>query len=265
MKKTTILCAILLMVMQCAFAQNKKDLQATIDQLNTKIAEQAKTIESLQLQLTTANNTIAVLQQTMEKKQSGALMTAKDSVADIILKFRACEEWEECLQYVMEPERVKPLMQSYYAKKGYSSKELEMKTIKNGLVKLKDNLYVTKGLGISGYYVVKAGNEYKIDWEATWEYNPIEMLELENMPGKIIEWRGSISISSSYENDWFHRYYGNTYLFTKKGTKVDKDMFEIMKDNSYHDVIVKVKRTTDGAGDPMNEIVEVVSKSLSKY
>ncbi len=284
MKKTTILCAILLMVTLCTIAQNKKDLQATIDQLNTKIADQAKTIESLQLQLTTANNTIALLQQTMEKKQSGDLVTAKDSVADVILKFRACEEWEECLQYVMEPERVKPLMQSYYLKIGYSSKELDMKTIKNGLVKLKENLYITKGFGIGGYYVVKTHNDYKIDWEATWEYNPIELLELENMPGKTIEWRGQLKYASrpsstityedgtkeeqyNYDNNKYNRYsiFGGDYLFARRETKVDKDLFEIMKDGEYHSVIVKVKRTRDGDGDSFNEIVEVVSKYFSKY
>ena len=36
-----------------AFTQNKKELQATVDLLNTKIVEQEKTIESQQLQLTT--------------------------------------------------------------------------------------------------------------------------------------------------------------------------------------------------------------------
>lgn len=272
MKKTTILCAILLMVTLCTFAQNKKELQATIDQLNTKVAEQAKLIETqtklietLQSQLTTANNTITLLQQTMEAKKNGALVSAKDSIADVIVKYRACEEWEERLQYVMEPERIRPLMQSYYAKKGINSKELDFEAIKKGLVKLKENLFVTKGLGIGGYYVVKTNEGYKVDWEATVEYNPVEMLELEDMPGKTIEWRGTISISSGYENDWFHRYYGKVYLFTQKGTKVDKEMFEITKDGSYHDVIIKVKRTTDGAGEPMNEIVEVVSKNLSKY
>ena len=181
MKKTTILSFVLFAVVQCVFAQNKKELLATIDQLNTKVTEQAKTIEALQLQLTTANNTIMLLQQTVEAKKTGALVTAKDSIADVIIKFRACEEWEECLQYVMEPERVKPFMQSYYAAKGYNSKELEMKTIKNGVVKLKENLYKTRGSGIGGFYIVKTSDGYKLDWEATYDYNPVTILELNNM------------------------------------------------------------------------------------
>lgn len=275
MKRTIILCVIMLMTMTCTFAQNKKELQTTIDQLNTKVAEQAKLIETqtklietLQSQLTTANNTITSLQQTMEAKKNGALVSAKDSIADVIVKYRACEEWEERLQYVMEPERIRPLMQSYYAKKGFNSIELDFEAIKKGLVKLKENLFVTKGLGIGGYYVVKTNEGYKVDWEATVEYNPIEVLELENMPGKTIEWRGDIKISSDYEYKWYHRFFdmsSGKYMFTEKGTKVDKDMFEIMKDGEYHSIIVKVKRTTDSDGDSSYDIVEVVSKNLSKY
>lgn len=275
MKRTIILCVIMLMTMTCTFAQNKKELQTTIDQLNTKVAEQAKLIETqtklietLQSQLTTANNTITSLQQTMEAKKNGALVSAKDSIADVIVKYRACEEWEERLQYVMEPERIKPIMQKRVAKNGYSSKELEMKTIKNGIVKLKDNLYVTKGIGIGGYYVVKTNEGYKVDWEATVEYNPIEVLELENMPGKTIEWRGDFKIASIYENEWYRDFFdlsSGQHMFTKKGTKVDKDMFEIMKDGEYHSIIVKVKRTTDSDGDSFYDIVEVVSNSMSKY
>lgn len=56
----------------------------------------------------------------MEKKQNVTLVTAKDSVVDVILKYRACDEWENLLKYVMEPNRVRPLMQSYYAKNGVS-------------------------------------------------------------------------------------------------------------------------------------------------
>jgi len=200
----------------------------------------------------------------MEKKQNVTLVTAKDSVVDVILKYRACDEWENLLKYVMEPNRVRPLMQSYYAKNGVSSKELDFNTVKNALVKLKENLFVTKGSGVHGFYVVKTNEGYKVDWEATVEYNPVELLELENMSGKTIEWRGSIMMFSS-NNEWYHNYYGTTNLYAKKGTKADNDMFEIMKDKNTHHIIVKVKRTTDGAGNPMNEIVEVVSKNSSKY
>lgn len=281
-------------------AQNKKEMIASITELQTKVAElqaitaqQNRTIDSLNLQLSgqkailsATQQNISLLSQQQElfsqqlallKEQSGQqpkapkLETARDSVADFVVKYLSTENWEDLLPLIMEPERMKPIMQQFYQQKGYGAENKDFNEIRNSVVKIKSNLYKVNLW--DDYFVVKTDDGYKVDWEATmmhWMANLNELLETQSLGATKTVWLKLYRVGSNIDN--LNRYsssYPSGKYYTRVGTSIDQQMQKLLI-NGDRQVVVKVKvnkapDTKYKKGEKYLEIIELVRDGWSNY
>ena len=278
-------------------AQNKKEMQAivtdlqtavtnlqtTIQALQTTINAQSMTIESLNSQLTDSKATIKDLQQSLKElsdkhaaleKQlsqqpgSGVFIptTAQDSVAAFFVQFRALENWEDLVPYVMESERVKPAMQKYYAKKGYGAKQLEPAKVAGWTKKTKKNVYLID----DDIYVIKTADGYKVDWEASYLPKTFDLgafLNTQSIGSTVTVW-ASVEIDTYYDNSYWNSYkiwsYSLERCYTEKNSTIDKKLKALCQDGEKKMVLkVKIEKASDGS--KYLAPVEVVCDGYCKY
>lgn len=261
--KKFLINALLLVVTLSANAQSKQDLQNTINNLNQQVGQLKAMLDAKSEQLDQANQTIADLRQKLASGAAAAQKPAtyRDSIADLIEKYTNCASWQETLKYVMEPERVRPIMQKYYAGNGFSPTIWTAKEI------LKEAFRRFNGKNHTIYrcvnfYAVQTPEGYRIDWEATVEYNPVSLDDLNGKVGQTAEIRTCFnSIEADNSNDTWRCYYcRDYYLFTKTGTALDQQLYK-MQDS---DKILKVKYMSDNQGSYFL-VTDIVSTSFSKY
>jgi hypothetical protein len=193
--------------------------------------------------------------------------TTNDSLIDIRKKFYSCETWEKQLQYVMEPERVKPLMEDYYKKEVYSaSEENDIGGLK--IKRLQGKKYILYNLNST--YLVKTDDGYKIDWEATVRYNPLSLVEMRDYPDKEFEYRDRMVFESGRNN--IHAYNisdksGYGLAHAEENSKIDKRLDELMPYRSAEakDMILKIQYWFDNDGEYWYKITDIISENCSKY
>lgn len=197
-------------------------------------------------------------------------LTEVDSVVYVVGKFYCSQTWEQQLEFVMDSARVRPMMQKYYAK-GYGAKNLKIANLRYYTKKMNTNLFVCR----SGYdvddctYIIRQGNDFKIDWEATVTYNPLTLYELEQTPGKVVEWRANRFkynlYAPEYQNDYWERIYvKGAYFYCLKQNKAIDSIHAVCADNNVHQVILKI-RAVKTENEQYIEIVDFVKEGLSKY
>ena len=275
MKKILINTLFIVFVLS-ANAQSKSELQTTINNLNQQIGQLKAMLDAKSEQLDQANQTIAALRQKLASGAAAAQKPAtyRDSIADLIEKYTSCTSWQEALRYVMEPERVRPIMQKYYADQGFSPTIWTAEEIlKNEAFRRFNgkNYVIYK---CRNFYAVQTPDGYRLDWEASVEYNPVTHTELADKIGQSAEIRGCFNFVSYYDNDYFRGFtalgmfnsYGDNALFlTEKGSAIDKRLFAMLKNGEYIDMILKVKSLRDSEGNQYFLITDIVSTSFSKY
>ena len=274
MKKSALLSLLLACTLSLS-AQSKQDMQNTINQLNQQVGELKATLAIKTEQLEQANKTIDELRRqlaggtaTMQKP-----ITYRDSIADLIEKYTSCTSWQEALKYVMEPERVRPIMQKYYANLSFSPTIWTAEQILNEVFKRfsgkSHTIYKCRN-----FYAVQTPDGYRLDWEATVEYNPVTHTELADKIGQSAEIRGYFHFASYYDNDYFRGFtalgmfnsYGDNALFlTEKGSAIDKRLFAMLKNGADIDMILKMKSLRDSEGYQYFLVTDIVSTSFSKY
>lgn len=275
--KKFLINVLLLVVTLSANAQSKKDLQNTINNLNQQVGQLKAMLDAKSEQLDQANQTIADLRQKLASGAAAAQKPAtyRDSIADLIEKYTNCTSWQERLKYVMEPERVRPIMQKYYADKGFSPTMRSAEEIKNkAFRRFNGKNYVL--YKCNGYYAVQTPDGYRLDWEATNEYNPVTCTELANKIGQSAEIRGWFRYASYHDNDYYRAFLAvgiddidgkSTYFLTEKGSAIDKRLFAMLKNEAGIDMILKIKSLpdTDSEGYQYFLITDIISTSCSKY
>ena len=273
--KKFLITALLLVVTLSANAQSKKDLQNTINNLNQQVGQLKAMLDAKSEQLDQANQTIADLRQKLASGVAAAQQPAtyRDSIADLIEKYTNCTSWQEALRYVMEPERVRPIMQKYYADTGFSPTIRTAEEIKNkAFRRINGKNYVI--YYCNGYYAVQTPDGYRLDWEATAQYNPVTHTELADKIGQSAEIRGCFEYASGYENDYFRGFRADgirstngkmTYFLTEKGSAIDKRLFAMLKNGASIDMILKIKSDTESEGYQYFLITDIISTSFSKY
>lgn len=275
--KKFLINALLLVVTLSANAQSKKDLQNTINNLNQQVGQLKAMLDAKSEQLDQANQTIADLRQKLASGAAAAQKPAtyRDSIADLIEKYTNCTSLQEALRYVMEPERVRPIMQKYYADKGFSPTMRSAEEIKNkAFRRFNGKNYVIYMCGY--YYAVQTPEGYRLDWEATVQYNPVTCTELANKIGQSAEIRGCFWYRSYYDNDYYRAFRatdiddidGKTTVFlTEKGSAIDKRLFAMLQNGASMDMILKIKSLpdTDSEGYQYFLITDIISTSCSKY
>ena len=192
------------------FSQSKKDLQLQVDSLViqvNKIEESKKYLEgeikNLQLNLSNITTTMgfvsksnldleaqvkiqtAQIQKLISQNDSllrvfGASGEAKfvisptneaDSIIYVIQNYYKAKKWDDKLIYVLNPESVKPLMASAYKDeyKAYSYEKSQINIASSNYALGKTFKVFVDGKSI---YITKTNDGFKIDWEATYGYNP---------------------------------------------------------------------------------------------
>lgn len=262
MKKILINTLFIVFVLS-ANAQSKQDLQNTINNLNQQVGQLKAMLDAKSEQLDQANQTIADLRQKLASGAAAAQKPAtyRDSIADLIEKYTNCSSWQETLKYVMEPERVRPIMQKYYAEKGFSPTIWTAEEIlKEGFKRFSGKSHTI--YKCRNFYAVQTPDGYRLDWEASVEYNPVSLDDLNGKVGQTAEIRTCInSIAADNSNDTWRCYYcRDYYLFTKTGTALDQQLYK-MQDS---DKILKVKYMSDNQGSYFL-VTDIISTSFSKY
>jgi len=280
-------------------AQNKKEMQAiiadlqttvanlqtTIQALQTTINAQSMTIETLNGQLTDSKAAIRDLQQSVKAltdKQaaletqlsqtpgSGVFVprTAQDSVAAFFVQFRALENWEDLVPYVMEPERVKPAMQKFYTKEGYGAKRYDPADVAGKIKKAKNNIYTVNVH--PNCYIIKTAEGYKVDWEASYLPNTFDLqafLNTQSVGSTTTVW-AEVSIDTYYENSWWNKFYitghDGDYCYTEKNTAMDKKLRTLCQDGRKK-MVIKLKIDKNSDGSKYLAPIEIVCEDYSKY
>ena len=273
--KKFLINALLLVLTLSANAQSKQDLQNTINNLNQQVGQLKAMLDAKSEQLDQANQTIADLRQKLASGVAAAQQPAtyRDSIADLIEKYTNCTSWQEALRYVMEPERVRPIMQKYYADTGFSPTIRTAEEIKNkAFRRFNGKNYVL--YYCNGYYAVQTPDGYRLDWEATAQYNPVTHTELADKIGQSAEIRGCFEYASVYDNDYFRGFRADgmkitdgkiTYFRTEKGSAIDKRLFAMLQNGASIDMILKIKSDTESEGYQYFLITDIISTSFSKY
>lgn len=279
--KKTILILSMLMVVVYVSAQSKKEMLQTITEQSQTIGELKGKISSTEQQLQEAKGTIAKLQEEIAslkrelesaQAQNNKPMTYRDSLLDLRSKFYACETWQEQLQYVMEPERVRPLMERYYKDNTYSVTLVDNnKKVDITRVQGKSHVLYT----VNDDWIVKTDNGYKIDLEATWAENGVfygvTKKEVINNPNKEFEIRDFLrDFNDIYKNDYYLMYrafgwYADLYI--EKNSPVARKLQSLIPKGGDKYMIFKVKYVGEKGedGNDIFDITEVVHNILSKY
>lgn len=288
MKKILISALLVFGIVLSASAQGKKEMQesidalqsgqtalnAKVDQMNTLLLTFTQTLATLQSENATLKERLAKLEADLaalrgqgagvpavSNKRPVVLKTAADSMQAVLIDYINSASPEEASQYVMDVQRVKPLMMKYYEEvKDWEQGAWEWDSDLE-FNRIKKNVY-----GYSNGYIIKTPSGYKIDWEATVEYNPYTEAQMLAQPNKVFELRVDVGKSLSYVNDYWVRYttYGEPWIdfYAKKtnpqAAKLDKWIKQETKS-----VIVKVKWVP--GDDAHFELVEFVCEGYSKY
>ena len=286
MKKLFLILPMLIFMMP-AFAQNKKDLLQMISDLNQTIGELKGRVTIIEQQLKESNSKVANLEQQLQEAQKtiaslnesvGKMnftiskpMTYKDSIIAVVTDYLDCDSWQEQLKYVMEPERVRPLMAKYYKNHTFES-EIYNPLGGSNFLKIQGKNHIIYVLDDGDFYLVKTDDGYKIDWEATKRYGPT-LDEIKRNPNKEFELRTRLLNERQHIRDNYDVYtvweFDYVYCETRNNSTFAKKIRSLFGDEEVY-LTIKVKynhQETSPYGDVLHflEITDIVSNSLSKY
>jgi hypothetical protein len=206
----------------------------------------------------------------------------------VVRNYLRAKTWEDRLPYVMEPERVRPLMKARYEEHGLptltaiTARLIERKTVPS------EHLVVqgaaSNGLGIRASYnfpVRQTRDGYKIDWEAAVGYNSTALRAfLIQRPQGATRFRLQCELGTFYHGEFFGCQ-GTHYSvrlkqeeplelahgFVPKDSAEGKKLFELLKDGKQHEMTVELQNVGP-YGQPLERpdagvvsIVRVVSES----
>ncbi len=250
-----------------------------VSKSNTDLEKQVKDQNILIEKLIKQNDSLLIVFKV--NKEADFVITPKneeDSIIFLIQSYYACKKWEDRLAYVLKPESVKPYMKQYYSDNYKSS------IIKKDIISIQGAGYQTNESfkvvrdGSIIIYCKKTNDGFKIDWEASYGYNPISMKTYKaNLSTVPSEFRVKASIGTNYFDNyrdaqithWNIMTYdedGNViYCYITKSFLDGKKIYEILKDGESHDLILELKidATEDNSGG-IGIITKFVKEGWSK-
>ncbi len=169
-----------------------------------------------------------------------------DSIIFVLQNYFKAKKWQERLPYVLDPEKVKPLMASIYGN-SYESETYE----KDKINIPGENYPLGKGFKVfidgETVYLKKTQNGFKIDWEATTGYNPISFAVFKaEKSTKPTVFRENIKLSDYYMSEGLVK---SNYLSLKGDgifscwipISLAGDLKKILSDGQYHNVIIEAQ------------------------
>ena len=264
-------------------AQDKKEmlesirtLQANQTTLSTQLLTITQSLGVLQAENATLKERLAKLEAdlaALRQQGSGAapasgnkpasLQTAMDSVQTVWLAYFNSANPEEASQYVMDVQRVKPLMMKYYAEvKDWEQESYEWKSDRQ-FKRIRPNVYKLQDWE---EYIIKTPQGYKIDWEAAVQYNTHTEAQMKGQPNRVFELRVDVQKNLHYVNNTWVEYtcYGelSTFIYAKKTNPHIERLDKWIKQEK-KPAIVRAKWVP--GNDPHFELVEFVCEGWSKY
>lgn len=190
------------------------------------------------------------------------LKTADDSIQAVLMAYNNCETPEEALQYIMDVQRVKPLMMKYYEEVAdWSTWYFDEWTPGMRFQRIKANVYYHD---FTETHFVKTPSGYKIDWEATVKYNPYTVAQMKGSSNKVFELRARVEKCLDYADDYWVAYntsHDINCFYAKKTNPHVKKLDKWIKQKA-KPVIIKVKWNPS---EESFDLVEFVSEGCSKY
>lgn len=260
-----------------ALQTGQTTLGAKVDQMNALLLTFTQSITTLQAENATLRERLTKLEAdlaALREQGAGAaaasgqaataLRTAADSMQAVFIAYCKSKTPEEALQYVLDAQRVKPLMVKYYDEvKNWEANTLDWNPNRQ-FEQVRANVYFDDDTDIC---LVKTPSGYKVDWEASVKYNPYTEAQMKAQPNKVFELRIRVEKNQNYDNDYWNAYavFTDDYFFyfyarktSPQAARLDKYIKQKVKP-----AIVKVKWVPDNNGD--FELVEFVCAGCSKY
>lgn len=177
----------------------------------------------------------------------------------VVENYLKAKDWQERLKYVLEPDRVKPVMEKRYSTNYTPPDKIKVNPVKP----IKDQWFeveaILNGDRIS-YYLQKTENGYKIDWESSVGYNaPMTVAAFKaQRPKEPMKFRVIGNLSNSYpyipweirreaeKNLWsvgLRDGDGNSiaYGYIEKESDDGKRLYELLKDGEKHKFTAIIK------------------------
>ena len=193
-----------------------------------------------------------------------------DSIIYVIQNYYKSKKWEDRLQYVINADKVKPLMADAYKDQFKSS------LVEKSQINVPGNNYETGKtfkVFVTGniVYLTKTLQGFKIDWEATIGYNEISLASFESEKSKTnTAFRAEIYLNSTYWESYGigpSNYLslginsiGSCYLALSNSRVTE--LKKLLADGKSHQVIVEVQYKTITTSDGYSMDLPFVTKFI---
>ena len=286
--RTIALLIFSLLIVNTAFTQSKKEMDQKILQIEEKTKNLENDITNIKTNLLNTTTTLGLVSKSnldLEKlvkeqslhiekliKQNDSLLIVfkvtkdadfvtipkneEDSIILLIQSYYASKKWGDRLGYVLKPEAVKSFMKDYYTDNYKST------TIKKDEISVQGSGYKTNQnfkviINKQIVYCKKTSDGFKIDWEATAQYNNTALRTFNSEKSTSpTTFRLKLVLNSSYRDDYkltSSNYYSITassksgvriQLYIKKTTIGASEIKKLLTDGKVHHAILEIKYRT---------------------
>ncbi|MFA7172643.1 MAG: SHD1 domain-containing protein [Kiritimatiellia bacterium] len=180
--------------------------------------------------------------------------SVKESANETLRAYLSASSWRERTTFVLDPNRIAPLMEVRYSGKLWKEPKFELlssKELTTGWVAIKADT----GGNTSEYYLKKTEEGYKIDWESSVGFNTMSPKEFNvTKPTTPVRFKVEAKLDD-HHNYEFHQtediFYsialqeggGNRigYGYVKKKDAIGQKLFEKLKDGRRQAIIVEIQ------------------------
>ncbi|MBI2441564.1 MAG: hypothetical protein HYV35_09350 [Lentisphaerae bacterium] len=179
------------------------------------------------------------------------------SALDAVRAYLAASSWRDRIPLVLNPEKVKPLMEARYGERAWNAPRFDILTgtepapTQTGWVKIQADV---EGRTLD-YYLKKTKDGYRIDWETSVGSNPVSPEEFRaTRPTTPVRFRVLAKLDDYYNyefrdaqdfawsialTDGGEKNIGHGYA--KKNTAMGQYLFKKLKDGKKHPIVVEVQ------------------------
>ena len=193
-----------------------------------------------------------------------AITACSKSPESVVESYLKAKDWRERLKYVLDPDRVRSLMERHYGNKDFEIEKIKVnpsKQIKDQWVEVEATISVKNIYGATvvsntaSYYLKKTSTGHKIDWEASIGHNSMTTAAFKaQKPKEPIKFRVKAKLSNNYFS--ISNVYKNSlwsvelkdgienpiaYGYIEKELEDGKRLYEVLKDGEEHRIMLIIK------------------------
>ncbi len=199
----------------------------------------------------------------------------KRTLGSIIQQFSQAETWQEAAQFVRDPERIRPLMEEYYADNPWEPLPIDNIEIRRagwmGGKLLVLTTVVTSDTYKEYYFIAeRKEGSYRIDWETLVEYNRMSWAEFKRtMPKEPVTMRANLTPGSYYNfqfsdpEEWVcfeirsrDEGFLGLYGYVKRNSDLHQELQELLTQSSPIAVMINIKYPENATSPDLVEITE---------